>query len=1254
MSENGFGFEVFTKEGICRFVPMNGCFVFNVNDKRYPINESQLALPTMTENPSHERSKPDEGDDHRQTNQRTLKFKSPGNLSENHPTINDLTVKNYRDKLNRDEVKRLQVVEYLFHAMGQPGLQAFRRALTRQNMEHNRVQVTSRDWDNYLRIFGVPPTVVKGRLVRQQPPKIGLIDLAIKHAAPEITLHGDLMFVGDLAFFTCISDDIDYITVYHIESKGKKDLRIGMEHTCRAYQSQGFKAVEMFFDGESGMTKLLLDASDRLILNECAIKQSNRGDHVPKIERAIRNLKERIRCIGLGLEYKVNATIMVYLAKHASNCINVLPKKNKFLAPIELFTGRRIQFSQYTSAKFGDLYYVPIANQKTNDMKARAVSAICLGAVLDVATPGTFAFYTLQTRKVMYRTQFVHQIMHEVAVVRLNKLADGFKQEFIAKDSQLDRQLLDDDSSSSEDSQSSDSDDEVDNDGDKTPSRKPVVHKALQRIIDEQNTVSLKRKADVLAPSVLPSTSRIPTADSTVSFEDNSHHSGGEGANRRGVLSTGSITNGTKLKSALKKPRLTALAMRPENECAVTSDEALLHNDPIEMIPDSDRVGCFPFFFPFDTGQLGQPWDSLPESESEEFVCFSFNSSSTCVFSEHSPPFPECDGTDTDAQTDGRSANIQESSVKDQQDSNDLVFHKTSEHGETMALFTYDKSETDKLTVSPFITSALLVMLAVVASSQLSLRKAIEAWPDRAGPAACAELEQLHNKGVVDFLDFDSLSPRDKQRVLRTLMFIKIKRDQRVKARLCMDGRLQALYLTDDFASPTVSTESVLATATIDAHERRIVVCVDIEGAYLAVDMVGDTYGMFDEQISALWCRLYPNDVKWIRNGKLYFRLRKALYGCVQSALLFYQHLRNTLENFGFVTNPYDPCVFTRDFNGAQCTICTHVDDLKISCVNGEAIEQVLIELQRVYKKLAIHRGLVHDYLGMEFDYSIIGKVSITMRKSIEETLVEHDVPQEVCSTPASVNLFKIDEKSAVLDKANRERFHSTVAKLLYIAKHGRPDILLSISFLCTRVTAPTVQDDEKLMRVLKYLRGTKELVLTLEADNLHVVDAYIDASFATHVDMKGHTGTYVTMGKGAVIAKSSKQKIVCKSSTEAELVGLSDSLTPVIWLRNLLGALGYTMDASIVHQDNMSTIHLSEKGRSTSQRTRHMNIKYFYVKDRIDKKEVKVIYTPTEQMIADFFTKPLQGKLFFKFRDLVMNNTTTSIDKVQGCVDKQ
>jgi hypothetical protein len=130
-----------------------------------------------------------------------------------------------------------------------------------------------------------------------------------------------------------------------------------------------------------------------------------------------------------------------------------------------------------------------------------------------------------------------------------------------------------------------------------------------------------------------------------------------------------------------------------------------------------------------------------------------------------------------------------------------------------------------------------------------------------------------------------------------------------------------------------------------------------------------------------------------------------------------------------------------------------------------------------------------------------------------------------------------------------------------------------------------------------------------------------------------------LTLGGGAVFSKSSKQKLVAKSSTEAELIGLSDGLSHVLWTKNFLQSQGYDTGPAIVHQDNKSTITLAEKGRSTSNRTRHISIRYFFVKDRIESGDVKVVHTGTDKMTADFFSKPLQGHLFEVHRDQIMNN---------------
>ena len=119
--------------------------------------------------------------------------------------------------------------------------------------------------------------------------------------------------------------------------------------------------------------------------------------------------------------------------------------------------------------------------------------------------------------------------------------------------------------------------------------------------------------------------------------------------------------------------------------------------------------------------------------------------------------------------------------------------------------------------------------------------------------------------------------------------------------------------------------------------------------------------------------------------------------------------------------------------------------------------------------------------------------------------------------------------------------------------------------------------------------------------------------------------------------AKASKQKVLARSSTEAELVGLSDSVSQIIWTREYLHYQGYPQRAARVYQDNSSTILLAEKGRSLSARTRHVKIRYFFVKEHVDNGELQINYLPTSVMVADVLTKPLQGEHFRRLRNKLM-----------------
>ena len=164
---------------------------------------------------------------------------------------------------------------------------------------------------------------------------------------------------------------------------------------------------------------------------------------------------------------------------------------------------------------------------------------------------------------------------------------------------------------------------------------------------------------------------------------------------------------------------------------------------------------------------------------------------------------------------------------------------------------------------------------------------------------------------------------------------------------------------------------------------------------------------------------------------------------------------------------------------------------------------------------------------------------------------------------------------------------------------------------------------------------------MILKADTPLKLYCYVDASYAVHVDGKGRTGNVVTLGRGALKIMSTKHNIVTKSSTEAEIVGVSDGMGSNLGLMYLMEEQGYDIKPLILYQDNTSAITLMEKGRSTSQRTKHIATRYFFVKDRISAGEIKLVHVGTKSMIADFYTKPLQGDLFRGMRDKIMGVTS-------------
>jgi hypothetical protein len=164
----------------------------------------------------------------------------------------------------------------------------------------------------------------------------------------------------------------------------------------------------------------------------------------------------------------------------------------------------------------------------------------------------------------------------------------------------------------------------------------------------------------------------------------------------------------------------------------------------------------------------------------------------------------------------------------------------------------------------------------------------------------------------------------------------------------------------------------------------------------------------------------------------------------------------------------------------------------------------------------------------------------------------------------------------------------------------------------------------------MQHLRGSIDLMLTLEADNMHVVKWWVDAWCRAHPDMKSHTGATMSMGEGSVHSASKTQRLNAESSTKAELVGVDNVMAQALWTRHFLEAQECEVWDNAACQDNQSKMSLEKNGRgSSSKRTCHINVQHFFVTDRIKANEMSVEQCPNGEMRGDFFTEPLQGSLF-------------------------
>lgn len=498
--------------------------------------------------------------------------------------------------------------------------------------------------------------------------------------------------------------------------------------------------------------------------------------------------------------------------------------------------------------------------------------------------------------------------------------------------------------------------------------------------------------------------------------------------------------------------------------------------------------------------------------------------------------------------------------------------------------------------------------------------------------AEVAELQSIKDHGTWEEVPASQVSDAGRKPLTCRWVY-KIKRNpdhtiERYKARLTVRGfaQIYGLDYVDVFAAVAQLKSFRILMALSAIHGLRVT-SVDISNAFLNGELKEVIYMEHPEG--------YPGTP-----GTL-LRLRKALYGLKQSPRVFGERLQAVLADAGFVPNKADGCVLYHP--KWVCFICIFVDDLSIHTSNETARAAVLSTLTAVFRVRDL--GPIKRYLGIEVEVSE-DFIFLHQRSYVESMVNRYGMtdckPTPTPATSPAVNKQQCpttdEEKLAVAELPYR----ALVGSLWYAANGTRPDVVYATNVVSQYGVNHGLPHWRAAKRVLRYLRGTVGRGIKYLRDSAVKVIAYADSDWAGDIDTRrSRTGFVVTIAGGAVVWQSKAQKSVALSSCEAELYALCECVKELLWLTQFLAAMGIKFDVPILWVDNQGAIALAENPVN-HQRSKHIDIRWFFVRDVIDQGLIEIRYIQSEDNLADINTKPVVTDVFLRLCAQLMTDYST------------
>ncbi|GJW82981.1 ribonuclease H-like domain, reverse transcriptase, RNA-dependent DNA polymerase [Tanacetum coccineum] len=440
------------------------------------------------------------------------------------------------------------------------------------------------------------------------------------------------------------------------------------------------------------------------------------------------------------------------------------------------------------------------------------------------------------------------------------------------------------------------------------------------------------------------------------------------------------------------------------------------------------------------------------------------------------------------------------------------------------------------------------------------------------------------------------------------------------KARLVAKGYIQEHGIDfDEVFAPVARIETIRLILALAAYNKWEVHHLDVKSAFLHGDLKEEVYVSQPDGF-----------IKTEDKGKVY-RLRKALYGLRQAPRAWYTKLDKTLKLLKFKKCALEQAVYTRTDKTSTLLIGVYVDDLIVTGTSKKEIESFKYQMQEQFEMSDL--GLLAYYLGIEVTQKW-GEISI--KQTGYATKILKDTGMLECND-AKIPM----EPGLKLTKLSKEKFvdpteyQSIIGCLRYLL-HTRPDLSFLVGLLSRFMQEPQEQHMKAIKQVLRYIKGTKDYGITYGHDG-NKIQGYSDSSYGVNTqEGKGTTRIVFYFGNSPITWSTQKQGIVALSSCESEFIVATAAATQALWLKRLLSKITDSNKEKItIYVENKSGVALM-KNPVFHGRSKHIDTKYHFIRECVEKEDLTVEYISGEQQRADILTKALPRIRFVTMRQIL------------------